>query len=79
MKIGLTYDLRSDYLKLGYSLEETAEFDKESTIENIEQAIQNAGYETVRIGHAQSLMKALLNGTKFNESTFEWRKMGIGF
>jgi len=65
MKIGLTYDLRSDYLKLGYSLEETAEFDKESTIENIEQAIQNAGYETVRIGHAQSLMKALLNGEKW--------------
>jgi len=49
MKIGLTYDLRSDYLKLGYSLEETAEFDKESTIENIEQAIHNAGYDTVRI------------------------------
>jgi len=66
MKIGLTYDLRSDYLKLGYSLEETAEFDKESTIEGIEQAIQKAGYETERIGHAQDLMKALLEGKKWD-------------
>ncbi|MCF8381208.1 MAG: ATP-grasp domain-containing protein [Bacteroidales bacterium] len=66
MKIGLTYDLRSDYLNQGYSLEETAEFDKESTIEGIEQAIQKAGYKTERIGHAQSLMKALLEGKKWD-------------
>jgi len=65
MKIGLTYDLRSDYLKQGYSMEETAEFDKESTIEGIEKAIQQAGHETERIGHAQSLMKALLDGKKW--------------
>lgn len=66
MRIGLTYDLRSDYLKMGYSMEETAEFDKESTIEAIEQAIQNAGHTTVRIGHVQNLMKALLNGEKWD-------------
>ncbi len=60
MKIGLTYDLRTDYLKQGYSEEETAEFDKESTIAGIEQAIQNAGHHTVRIGNAKNLMKALL-------------------
>ncbi|MFH2091568.1 MAG: D-alanine--D-alanine ligase [Pseudomonadota bacterium] len=62
MKIGLTYDLRSDYLSQGYSLEETAEFDKESTIEGIEQAIEQAGFQTERIGHARHLMKALLEG-----------------
>ncbi|WP_372793652.1 hypothetical protein [Lutibacter sp.] len=61
MKIGITYDLRADYLKLGYTMEQTAEFDKESTIEGIEKAIQNAGHTTVRIGHAKNLMKALLN------------------
>ena len=66
MIIGLTYDLRSDYLNQGYSMEETAEFDKESTIEAIEQAIQKAGHETERIGHAQNLMKALLEGKKWN-------------
>lgn len=66
MRIGITYDLRSEYLKLGYSMEETAEFDKESTIEGIEQAIRNAGYTTERIGHAQNLMKALLDGRKWD-------------
>lgn len=66
MKIGLTYDLRTDYLKEGYSLEETAEFDKESTIEGIESAIQNAGHETERIGNAKSLMSALLQGKKWD-------------
>lgn len=66
MIVGLTYDLRTDYLNQGFSLEETAEFDKESTIEGIEQAIQNAGYQTERIGHAQSLMKALLEGKKWD-------------
>jgi len=66
MKIGLTYDLRTDYLNEGYSLEETAEFDKESTIEGIEQAIQNAGYQTQRIGNAKSLMKKLLAGGRWD-------------
>lgn len=66
MNIGFSYDLRSDYLKQGYSLEETAEFDKESTIEGIEQAIQKAGHQTERIGNAQSLMKLLLEGKKWD-------------
>ncbi|MBC8439472.1 MAG: ATP-grasp domain-containing protein [Deltaproteobacteria bacterium] len=66
MKIGLTYDLRSDYLKQGYSLEETAEFDKESTIEGIEQAIALAGFQTERIGHVQSLMKMLLENKRWD-------------
>lgn len=66
MNIGLTYDLRSDYLKQGYTMEETAEFDKESTIEGIEQAIQHAGHHTERIGNAQSLMKALLDGQRWD-------------
>lgn len=66
MIVGLTYDLRSDYIKLGFSPEETAEFDKESTIEGIEEAIKNAGYQTERIGNAQHLMKALLKGKKWD-------------
>ncbi|MCF8364379.1 MAG: ATP-grasp domain-containing protein [Bacteroidales bacterium] len=66
MKIGITYDLRSDYLNEGYSPEETAEFDKESTIEGIEQAIITAGHSTERIGNAQSLMKKLLAGDRWD-------------
>ena len=66
MKIGLTYDLRTDYLNDGYSLEETAEFDKESTIEGIEQAIHNSGHHTERIGNSKSLMKQLLSGQRWD-------------
>nr|HQH30619.1 D-alanine--D-alanine ligase [Spirochaetota bacterium] len=36
MKIGLTYDLKEDYLKEGYSVEETAELDTPETVNRIE-------------------------------------------
>jgi len=66
MKIGITYDLRSEYLSMGYSDEETAEFDKESTIDGIEKALHEIGYETERIGHVKLLMKLLLEGEKWD-------------
>jgi D-alanine-D-alanine ligase len=66
MKIGITYDLRTDYLSEGYSMEDTAEFDKESTIEGIEQAIQKAGHSTERIGNSKALMKKLLNDERWD-------------
>ena len=66
MKIGLTYDLRTDYLKEGYSMEETAEFDKEETIAGIEDALYQLGYQTERIGHARRLMKELLAGKRWD-------------
>lgn len=66
MKIGLTYDLRQDYLNMGYGEEETAEFDKESTIEGIEKALHDLGYETERIGHVKSLVNALAQGKKWD-------------
>ena len=59
MKIGLTFDLRSEYLALGYSEEETAEFDSPVTIAGIDQALRQLGYETERIGHARQLIAAL--------------------
>lgn len=66
MRTGLTYDLRSDYLKEGFSPEETAEFDKEETIDSIETALKENGYETFRIGNARHLIKALAAGEKWD-------------
>jgi D-alanine-D-alanine ligase len=66
MKVGITYDLRTEYLNMGFSEEETAEFDKEDTIEAIDRALQIAGYQTDRIGHARNLMNRLLNGDKWD-------------
>ena len=50
MRIGITYDLREDYLAQGYGEEETAEFDSPATIAAIDDALQALGVETVRIG-----------------------------
>lgn len=66
MKIGLTYDLRSEYLKMGYGEEETAEFDRDDTIQSIENALRELGYETVRIGHIRSLAEKLVKGEKWD-------------
>ena len=62
MIIGLTYDLRSDYLKEGYSEEETAEFDAEVTIDAIESTLKDLGYKTERIGNLKALLHALHQG-----------------
>jgi D-alanine-D-alanine ligase len=66
MKIGLTYDLRQDYLAEGYSLEETAEFDKPETIEGIEGALDELGYEPQRIGNAKALIARLAEGHRWD-------------
>ncbi|MDP1623524.1 MAG: ATP-grasp domain-containing protein [Bacteroidales bacterium] len=66
MTIGLTYDLRSDYLNEGYSEEETAEFDRESTIEAIVQALEQLGYQTDRIGHVRHLIQRLVSGDRWD-------------
>lgn len=62
MKIGLTYDLRSEYLAAGYGEEETAEFDRDDTIDALEKALAGLGHDTERIGHARSLVQQLAVG-----------------
>ena len=66
MTIGLTYDLRSAYLAEGFSEEETAEFDRDDTVDAIESALQALGYRTVRIGHARQLAAALVAGRRWD-------------
>ncbi len=66
MKIGLTYDLRTDYLAMGYGEEETAEFDREETIAELEAAIRACGHETDRIGHARSLVGRLARADRWD-------------
>jgi len=66
MRIGLTYDLRDEYLAMGYGEEETAEFDRISTIESIEDALRRLGHQTDRIGHARSLAARLVAGDRWD-------------
>lgn len=66
MKIGLTFDLRSEYLAMGYDRETTAEFDREDTIDAIETAIRDCGHQTVRIGHLRQLVSRLADGQRWD-------------
>lgn len=66
MKIGLTYDLRSEYLAMGYSELETAEFDRDDTVAAIESTLAELGHETERIGHAKQLAAALVAGRRWD-------------
>ncbi|MCG3131051.1 MAG: D-alanine--D-alanine ligase [Phycisphaerae bacterium] len=66
MRVGLTYDLRVDYLAMGYSEEETAEFDRPDTIDAIDGALKELGYRTDRIGHIRQLAARLVAGDRWD-------------
>jgi len=66
MTIGITYDLRQDYLANGFSEEETAEFDRADTIDAIDGTLQELGHQTDRIGNIANLTKRLAAGDKWD-------------
>ena len=66
MLIGLTYDLRQEYLAAGLSEDETAEFDRPDTVAAIESALRGLGHETDRIGHVRQLAARLVNGDRWD-------------
>jgi D-alanine-D-alanine ligase len=66
LRIGLTYDLKEDYLAAGFSDEEAGEFDAPETIAAIEGAIRRHGHETARIGGVKALVMALARGERWD-------------
>ena len=66
MKIGLTYDLRSWYMDRGYSMEDTAEFDKKETVDALDDSLKNMGFETEQIGNNFQLIEALAVGKRWD-------------
>lgn len=66
MLIGLTYDLRSEYRAMGYSEEETAELDKEETVDGIDHALCSLGFKTERIGNIFNCAKRLCAGDRWD-------------
>lgn len=65
-KIGLVYDLRTDYLAQGYSELDVAEFDSEETIDALQSAISSLRYSVERIGNAKELAKQLVAGKRWD-------------
>ena len=66
MKIGLTFDLRSWYTDRGYSMDETAEFDKQETVDALENSLRLMGHETEPVGNAFQLIEALAAGRRWD-------------
>jgi len=66
MNVGLTYDLRAEYLAAGYGEEETAEFDRPDTIDALERTLGELGHTVHRIGHVRQLVTALAAGQRWD-------------
>jgi D-alanine-D-alanine ligase len=66
MRIGLTYDLRMEYLAAGFGAEETAEFDRPDTIDALEAALGQLGHAVDRIGTVQRLVGRLAAGDRWD-------------
>ena len=66
LRIGLVYDLRDDYLAMGYGPEEVGEFDSISTINELDKALTSLGYRVERIGHGRRLAELLVAGRRWD-------------
>lgn len=66
LSVGLVYDLRRDYLDMGFSAEAAAEFDSEETISILAETIRSLGYNVDRVGHAKHLVKRLASGSRWD-------------
>lgn len=66
MIVGITYDLREEFIRQGYSEEETAEFDRADTIKTIERTLHDLGFDTDRIGHIKNLTTRLVAGERWD-------------
>jgi D-alanine-D-alanine ligase len=66
LSIGLTYDLKDDYLKAGHSPEDVLEFDTEETVAGLEAAMAAIGHSTERIGRGRELARRFVAGDRWS-------------
>ena len=66
LKVGLTYDLKKDYLQRGFSAESVAELDSPETVEAIDQTLQELGYLSDRVGSLCDLVERLHQGDRWD-------------
>lgn len=64
--VGLTYDLKDEYLAQGFTEEAAAEFDVPETIDALENSLVKNGYRVERIGNLKSLVKNLAAGKRWD-------------
>ena len=66
IRVGLTYDLASEYRSLGANEEDLAEFDCDDTIEGIERSLRVIGHIPERIGGIRDLAAQLVAGVRWD-------------
>ncbi len=66
LSVGFTYDLKDEYLAMGFSPEQAAEFDVPETIDGIFNALTHSGYRVEKIGNVHALIKRLVNGDRWD-------------
>ena len=66
LNIGLTYDLKDEYLAEGFGKVDVAEFDSLETIEGIENSLLRLGHKVDRIGRLNGLVKRLAAGDEWD-------------
>lgn len=66
LRVGMCYDLRADYLALGYAPEQVAELDSQATIDALDAAIRSHGCTVERIGNLHALLPKLLAGERWD-------------
>jgi len=78
VRIGFTYNLRDDYLREGYTEEETAELDAPDAIDAIEAALKSLGHTVARVGNVKSLTTRLAAGDRW-DVVFNYAEGLFGF
>jgi D-alanine-D-alanine ligase len=66
LRIGLCYDLKSDYLAAGFAPEDVMEFDEEETLAALEGALAEIGHRPERVGRGVELARRLAAGERWD-------------
>ena len=66
LSVGLVYDLRTEYLAMGFGSEQVAEFDTSETIDEIAGSLERIGCLVDRVGHGRALAAAFAAGQRWD-------------
>ncbi|MBX3317335.1 MAG: ATP-grasp domain-containing protein [Phycisphaeraceae bacterium] len=66
MHIGLTYDLKDEYLAQGYTPDECSELDCVETVDALAAVAESMGHRTTRVGHVKELARRLVAGERWD-------------
>jgi D-alanine-D-alanine ligase len=66
LSVGLCFDLKDDYLRAGFAVEDVLEFDTEDTVAGLESALVERGHSVERIGRGRELARRLVSGERWD-------------